>query len=77
MAHDISHFQCSLQFTPANQGRRASLRSGLPRAFIFRAFGALVTLPRAFIFHAFGALIVRQWILREQFAHLGLELLLR
>ena len=28
-AVDISHFQCSLNFIPANQGRRASLRLAL------------------------------------------------
>jgi hypothetical protein len=34
---DISHFQCSLQLIPRNQGRRASR---LPLAIIFRAVGA-------------------------------------
>ncbi len=34
---DISHFQCSLQLIPSNQGQRASR---LPLAIIFRAVGA-------------------------------------
>src|SRR5690242_3124250 len=33
-------FSAPLQPTTANQGRRASLRSRLPLAIIFRAFGA-------------------------------------
>ncbi len=35
---DISHFQCSLQLIPGNQGRRASR---LPLAIIFRAVGVV------------------------------------
>ena len=49
IAGDISHFQCSLQIIPANQGRRASLRLALALAIVFRAFGAarLKSLPIA------------------------------
>jgi hypothetical protein len=37
---DISHFQCSFQLIPENQGRRASR---LALAIIFRAVGAAPT----------------------------------
>jgi len=36
----ISAFQASIAYGPDHQGRRASLRSRLPLAIIFRAVGA-------------------------------------
>ena len=42
----MSHFQCSRFCFDKIQGRRASLRSHLPLATLFRAFGALLAATR-------------------------------